>query len=392
MVVQPEGLTADAAYAIDQFALAGGKVLAFVDPVAETSARRATHGHDGCGGPPTGVREAAEGLGRRLRSDKVAGDIAHARRVQFGGGPRASVTEYVRLARPRPPQSRRAATCCRAASSASISASAGLPRQGRGRHHAVDAHRADQRRSHADRARKVRHHARSQWACCADYKPEGKPLMLAARVSGTAKSAFPEGAPKPAEGRAGEEGGGRQGQGGWRQEPREPPRMPRTTEARPEPRRPRRPPRPRPAKPHVASGKVNVIVVADTDLLNDQFWVEVRDFLGQQVAIPNAHNGAFVLGALENLSGSDALISLRGRGISDRPFELVERTAPRRRAPLPREGAGADRQAARRCRTSSPSSRSRRGRELVILTEKDRAGDREVPRRHAVDRGANCAR
>ena len=51
----------------------------------------------------------------------------------------------------------------------------------------------------------------------------------------------------------------------------------------------------------------------------------MRDFLGQQVAIPNAHNATFVLAALENLSGSDALISLRGRGISDRPFELVER-------------------------------------------------------------------
>ncbi len=66
-----------------------------------------------------------------------------------------------------------------------------------------------------------------------------------------------------------------------------------------------------------------MVVVADTDFLNDQFWVEVREFLGQQVAVPNSHNGAFVLGALENLSGSDALISLRGRGISDRPFELV---------------------------------------------------------------------
>jgi len=79
-----------------------------------------------------------------------------------------------------------------------------------------------------------------------------------------------------------------------------------------------------PARPkQVTAGKINVVVVADSDLLNDQFWVEVREFLGQQVAIPNAHNGAFVLGALENLSGSDALISLRGRGISDRPFELV---------------------------------------------------------------------
>ena len=78
-----------------------------------------------------------------------------------------------------------------------------------------------------------------------------------------------------------------------------------------------------PAKPHVASGKVNVIVVADADLLNDQFWVDVRDFLGQQVAIPNASNAAFVVNALDNLSGSEALIALRGRGAEDRPFKLV---------------------------------------------------------------------
>ena len=46
--------------------------------------------------------------------------------------------------------------------------------------------------------------------------------------------------------------------------------------------------------------------------------------LGQDVIMPIAHNGAFVLGALENLSGSDALIALRGRGVKDRPFTLVE--------------------------------------------------------------------
>ena len=68
-----------------------------------------------------------------------------------------------------------------------------------------------------------------------------------------------------------------------------------------------------------------MIVVADTDFLHDQFWVDVRDFLGQQVAIPTAHNGAFVLAALENLTGSDALISLRARGVADRPFELVNK-------------------------------------------------------------------
>jgi ABC-type uncharacterized transport system involved in gliding motility auxiliary subunit len=50
----------------------------------------------------------------------------------------------------------------------------------------------------------------------------------------------------------------------------------------------------------------------------------VREFLGQQVAVPNAHNSAFLLAALENLSGTDALISLRARGVTDRPFQLVD--------------------------------------------------------------------
>ena len=46
--------------------------------------------------------------------------------------------------------------------------------------------------------------------------------------------------------------------------------------------------------------------------------------MGQQVAMPLAHNAAFVVGALENLTGSDDLIALRGRGVKERPFTLVE--------------------------------------------------------------------
>jgi ABC-type uncharacterized transport system involved in gliding motility auxiliary subunit len=64
-------------------------------------------------------------------------------------------------------------------------------------------------------------------------------------------------------------------------------------------------------------------VVADSDLLNDNFWVEVRDFLGQQVAIPQADNATFVVNALENLSGGEALADLRGRGVVERPFTRV---------------------------------------------------------------------
>ncbi len=79
-----------------------------------------------------------------------------------------------------------------------------------------------------------------------------------------------------------------------------------------------------PGPDHVATGRINAIVVADTDFLNDRFWVETRDMLGQQFVVPSASNGAFVIGALENLTGSDALLALRGRGIKERNFTLVE--------------------------------------------------------------------
>ncbi len=78
-----------------------------------------------------------------------------------------------------------------------------------------------------------------------------------------------------------------------------------------------------PPRQHRATGRLNVIVVADTDILHDQFWVEVRDFLGQQVAVPNADNATFVVNALEQLAGGSALANLRGRGVVERPFNRV---------------------------------------------------------------------
>ena len=65
-------------------------------------------------------------------------------------------------------------------------------------------------------------------------------------------------------------------------------------------------------------------MIADTDMLANQHWVQEREVLGQKTQVPTAANAAFLLGALENLSGSDALIALRGRGVKERPFTMVE--------------------------------------------------------------------
>ncbi|MEZ7972421.1 MAG: Gldg family protein [Pseudomonadales bacterium] len=78
-------------------------------------------------------------------------------------------------------------------------------------------------------------------------------------------------------------------------------------------------------KTHIAeTEQLNVVIVADTDVLSDRLWVQVQNFFGQQVASAFADNGSFVVNLVENLSGSSALIEVRSRGQFSRPFVVVE--------------------------------------------------------------------
>ena len=65
-------------------------------------------------------------------------------------------------------------------------------------------------------------------------------------------------------------------------------------------------------------------MVADSDILSDRFWYRSQDFYGQQVGFPVANNADFVINVLDNLTGSDALIDLRSRSLSARPFTLIK--------------------------------------------------------------------
>ncbi len=76
--------------------------------------------------------------------------------------------------------------------------------------------------------------------------------------------------------------------------------------------------------PGVAEGNINIIVVADTDIWDDRFWLDQGDpGNGSAGGTPFADNEGFVLNAVESLTGSDDLISLRARGNVDRPFTVV---------------------------------------------------------------------
>jgi ABC-type uncharacterized transport system involved in gliding motility auxiliary subunit len=114
------------------------------------------------------------------------------------------------------------------------------------------------------------------------FHPSGERYTLAARVSGNIRSAFPAGLPQGAT------------------------LTPGTTllthSIRP----------------------LELIVVADTDFLADNFWVNSQQLAGQQIAQPFANNGDLVANAIDNLAGSNDLISIRGGAGYRRPFARVE--------------------------------------------------------------------
>lgn len=79
-----------------------------------------------------------------------------------------------------------------------------------------------------------------------------------------------------------------------------------------------------PAEALVEASHINVVIVADTDVLSDNLWADIQGLGVHQYTVPWADNGALVLNALDSLSGSDALISLRSRGHYTRTFTVVE--------------------------------------------------------------------
>jgi gliding motility-associatede transport system auxiliary component len=309
MIAQPDKLTPEAALAVDQFVLGGGKALVFVDPVAELGRM----GPMGMGpGAPTGdFVKILKAWGVDFDASKTAGDIASARRVQFGGGARPVVTEYVAWL-----------TLDRSRLDEKDVLSGGIERINLSTPGFLS--KAEGAKTQvspilmtSDRAMQI---PAEKFAAMPDpvgllraYKPEGKPMMLAARITGEANTAFPDGVTKPAADKPADPAEGK---------------APETkaetkAEANTEPKGEQKAEAAQPIKPARTSGRINVVVVADTDLLSDQFWVDTREFLGQQVAIPNASNAALVVNALDNLSGSDSLIGLRARGVEERPFKLV---------------------------------------------------------------------
>lgn len=68
---------------------------------------------------------------------------------------------------------------------------------------------------------------------------------------------------------------------------------------------------------------INFMLVADSDLLSDRFWIQQQQFYGRIVNKQIADNANFLINAVEHLSGSEELLNLRSRGVSRRSLEKI---------------------------------------------------------------------
>lgn len=271
LLVHPKNLSQATQYAIDQFVLGGGKLLVFVDPYSEADTLVNSQGES-----PTDkssdLPDLFKAWGVRMLPGQVVGDGAYAMSVSVGPQQRA-VRHPGWLTVPQKAFDQRDVLTSQL--SALNLATAGIlePLEG-----ARTQFTALLRSSEYAMPYSAQRFAMLQDPAqlFTELEPTGERYVLAARISGPAKTAF-------AQGIEGREAGLQ------------------------------------------SAEHIHVIIVADSDMLSDRMWVDVQDFFGRSYPQPFADNGSFTINALDHLSGSDALISIRSRGHFNRPFTMVDR-------------------------------------------------------------------
>ncbi|HUO88285.1 MAG TPA: Gldg family protein [Rhizomicrobium sp.] len=286
MVVHPANLSAAALYAIDQFVLRGGRALVFVDPNSELAMAGGGMDPRGGGDPTSDLPRLFHAWGLGYAPGKVIADRKLAQRVQVSSDPRNPVASYpiwLHLTAANFDGKDIVTANLQSLNLASVGALYSIKGATTS---FLPLVRSSDQASLLD-TEQVRFNPRPQ-DLMGSINPTGEQFVIAARISGPAKTAFPNGPPAPMM-VAGQ-------------------------------------PAPPPLPPQIrqSSEPINVIVMADSDIFDDRFWVHVENLYGKRVAAPFADNGAFVMNAVENLMGSGDLISLRTRAKNDRPFTVVK--------------------------------------------------------------------
>ena len=286
-LIHPTGFSDETLYSIDQYLLAGGKALIFVDPLAEAAPGEPM----GQGMPPqpgaSTLGKIFEAWGLEFLIDQVVLDPVYALAVSGPGGQPLKHPGII------------GATDETIDSDDIITAELETVNVSAAGYLSLNEQSSLLMQpliNSSDRTETVEsmlfQFSQDPQALFDQFDGIGETRVIAARFSGPIKTAFPEGRPvgvvNPESDRQGVD-------------KKEYPK-------------------------HLLESVVDsqMVIVADVDFLSDRLWVQVQSFFGQRIPSAFADNGNFVINALDNLTGSADLISVRSRGTTNRPFTLVE--------------------------------------------------------------------
>ncbi len=282
MIIHPKDLKDETLFAIDQYVLNGGKAMIFVDPLAEGD-RSKPADPDSSVLPDldSDLNKLTEQWGITVLDQKIVGDINAAMHVQTRSatGPQEVIyLPWLRLAEESFNQDDFATSQINVIHMGTT----GIIEKNEGSTIQFTPLIESTKQS-MQLDRDFLFIQRDPKIILDNFKSEEKKQVIAARIQGHAKSAFPEGL-------LDDEGNRKDNDDASL----------------------------------ISEGDINVIVIADTDILNDMFWIRNKPYFGMSLPQAIANNGDFVINALENLAGSSDLASLRTRGEFTRPFERVE--------------------------------------------------------------------
>lgn len=301
VLIHPKNLSDKTLYAIDQYVLKGGKMIAFVDPLCESD-EAGNPMMGGLGGErSSNLTKLFDAWGIEMPSGRIAGDDLFATPVMMGDAAKPDPVSYicwltldqrgVNKDDPVTSQMTRVMMPTAGFFKTKPNSAASLTPLLTTTANASDVD-GNQLQFMPDPKKLL-----------TEFKRGTTPLTLAARVSGKVPSAFPNGKPTDAKDDKKDEPA-KEGE--------------KKDEAKKDDK---------PADGFIANAvqPIQAIIVADVDMLADRFWARVEQFGGVTVGIRKAaDNGDFLLSCVDNLTGSTDLISIRARGKFTRPFDRVD--------------------------------------------------------------------
>ena len=316
LVIDPASLPMQTLFAVDQYALNGGKIMMFADPLVESQTNNDLNQNGTANSPQNteAVDKLLSSWGISLNSQKLAMDYENAMRVQSNVSNTGEVIDYpvwFRLDQ----QAMNAAEPVLQQLGDVILASTGVLSQTPGAETEFTSLLTTSDSASLVDVQSVKFQFDPKEVLKL-YQPGSEALTVAARVSGNAKTAFPDYQPQDDanESLSADDSTDQDQQA----DSKNTETLATDTQSENQNEVAAK------VLDQTESGEVNVVVFADTDFLRDQFWVQVQNFLGNQMAVPSAGNGKLIANMVDQMSGSPDLISVRNRGTANRPFTLLE--------------------------------------------------------------------